>query len=204
MNDAQLTLRTPALVLATLVACASQPPGGNVEAPSLAGRYQSDCLPQPQADGSTQYARLDFELTDDTWTLDYLVHGDAACSARLVGVHIEGPYEVGEPAPGLASAYQARFGFSQKTITPYVDGLVGALSAMGCGATPWQLGQGQDVLEAGCGGFGQYPRSRCEADYDVVELDAEGLQFGARPADNDLCTPDKRPTRLNPAVFRRR
>lgn len=203
MNHAQLILCTTTSALAALAGCASQPPTGS-EAQSLAGRYQSDCLPQPQADGSTQYARLDFDLTDDTWTLDYVVHGDAACTAQLVGVHIEGAYEVGEPAPGLDAAFQARFGFAKKTITPYVDGLAGALAAMGCGTSPWQVGQAQDVLAAGCAGFGQYPQGRCEADYDVVKLDAEGLHFGARPADNDMCTPDKRPTSLNPAVFRRR
>ena len=203
MNYAQLTFCTTTLTLAALTACASQPATGS-EAPSLAGRYQSDCLPQPQADGTTQYARLDFDLSHDTWTLDYVVHGDAACATRLVGVRIEGPYELGEPAPGLEGAFQARFGFAKKTITPYVDGLVGALTAMGCGTTPWQLGQPQDVLEEGCAPFGQYPASRCAADYDVVALDAEGLQFGARPADNDLCTPEKRPTSLNPSVFVRR
>ena len=128
----------------------------------------------------------------------------AACTARLVGVRIEGPYEVGGPAPGLEDTFQARFGFAKKTITPYVDGLVGALAAMGCGSSAWQLGQPQDVLEAGCAAFGQYPASRCAADYDLVKLDAEGLHFGARPADNDMCTPEKRPTRLNPSVFQRR
>jgi hypothetical protein len=203
MNHAQLTLCTTTSALAALMACAGQPTNGS-DAPSLAGRYQSACLPQPQADGTTQYARLDFDLSPDTWTLDYQLHGDAACTARLVGVRIEGPYEVGGPAPGLEDTFQARFGFAKKTITPYVDGLVGALAAMGCGSSAWQLGQPQDVLEAGCAAFGQYPVSRCAADYDLVKLDAEGLHFGARPADNDMCTPEKRPTRLNPSVFQRR
>ncbi len=172
--------------------------------PDLAGRYASACLPAPQADGSTQYYSLDFTLTASEWAVDYVVHADPACSSKLVTVHIEGPYEVGEPRADLPGVHDARFAFTRKTITPHVQPLADALSSMGCGAAPWQVDQAEDVFEGGCAGFGQYPRSRCEADHDLVKLDGDRLQFGARPADNDLCTPDKRPTALNPLIFQRR
>ena len=38
---------------------------------------------------------------------------------------------------------------------------------------------------------------------DLLALDASGLRFGVRPPDNDMCTPDKTPTALLPAVIRR-
>ncbi|MEO0876216.1 MAG: hypothetical protein AAFY48_16580, partial [Bacteroidota bacterium] len=41
----------------------------------------------------------------------------------------------------------------------------------------------------------------CNEDHDLLSLDEEGLlYFGERPADNNMCTADRRPTALTPAV----
>lgn len=201
MNCIQLTL-TP-MALATLLACGGAQPAAPGGAQGLPGDYRSDCLAAPTADGGTQYTRLDFAIAEATWAVDYTVHGDAACTSPLVTVHIEGPYELGAPVAGMEGVIEARFGFTEKKITPHVEALAGALASMGCGSGTWTAGEGQNVLETGCAGFGQYPRSRCEADFDLVKVTPEGVQFGARPADNDMCTPAKRPTALNPVLFRR-
>jgi len=37
----------------------------------------------------------------------------------------------------------------------------------------------------------------------VVKVDAASLQFGKRPADNDMCAPEERPAALNPDILRR-
>jgi hypothetical protein len=37
----------------------------------------------------------------------------------------------------------------------------------------------------------------------IVSVDATRLRFGARPADNDLCTPAARPTSLPPLAMSR-
>lgn len=42
---------------------------------------------------------------------------------------------------------------------------------------------------------------RCAADFDLVARSGDRLRFGARPADNDLCTADKRPTALRPMIL---
>jgi hypothetical protein len=59
----------------------------------------------------------------------------------------------------------------------------------------------KEVLDSGCLPLGQYPKADCSADYDLVSLEGSSLQFGARPADNNMCTPDKRPTKLSPVVL---
>jgi hypothetical protein len=164
----------------------------------------SDCTPSPQADGSTQYFRLDFDLTPTEWALDYVVHGDPACDVPLVTVHIEGPYALERPSDAVAGAWEARFGFTSKTIRPEVDGLRDFLNSLeGCGTADFETGVAQDVYASGCAGFGQYPQASCDADYDLVRLDGDSLFFGARPADNDMCTPEKRPTALSPVANRR-
>ena len=53
-----------------------------------------------------------------------------------------------------------------------------------------------EVLTEGCPGLGQYPKSQCEADYDLVSVSGDDLRFGSRPADNDMCSADKRPKAL--------
>ncbi|MEZ4249557.1 MAG: hypothetical protein R3B99_15115 [Polyangiales bacterium] len=172
--------------------------------PNVAGRWVSDCLPSPQADGSTQYFRLDFELTVDAWDLDYVVHADDACEIPLVTVNIVGPYAFERPSDAVAGAWEARFGFTSKTIRPEVDGLRDFLNSLeGCGSADFETGVAQDVFATGCAGFGQYPADACAADYDLVRVEGDVLQFGARPADNDMCTPEKRPTALSPVANRR-
>jgi hypothetical protein len=60
------------------------------------------------------------------------------------------------------------------------------------------------VLTAGCLGLGQRPGSSCSADHDLISLAADGLHFGQRPADNDMCTPERRPAALSPLALQRR
>lgn len=206
--------RSSALFVALALAACQPSPGpvaldattgsDSGRAPALAGSYSSACLPSPQADGSTQYLRLDFGLTETRWDLDYIVHADDACSVRLLTVAIAGPYSIERPSSVVEGAWEARFGFDTKTVRPEVDGLRDYLNTLEpCGAGEFETGVAQDVFGAGCPALGQYPQARCAADYDLVRLDAEGLHFGARPADNDMCEPARRPTALGLVVQRR-
>ncbi len=172
--------------------------------PALTGRWVSACTPAPQADGSVQHFALDFDLTDDRWTLDYTVFGDDACETELVTVNIHGAYELGAPSNAVDGAWEARFGFDDKTITPHVDGLAQMLNGLeACGGGEFTVGTPQSVYDVGCPGFGQYPREMCGADYDLVHLDGDTLRFGERPADNNMCEPDRRPQALSPVTLSR-
>jgi len=141
------------------------------------GKWNSDCVGQPQADGTTQHLDLAFDISDDRWAMDYSTYGDD---------------------------HEAIFRFDSKTITPHVDGVAQALGSMGCGRGAWAVGVGQDVLESGCAGFGQRPKAVCGADYDLIAVEGHDLHFGARPADNDMCTAEKRPTALSPLAMHRK
>jgi len=189
------SLLFPALLALSTNACnAQQAP----VAPTVTGQWASSCFASPQADGSTAYARLALTGTDPNhWSLDYTLHGDAQCSAKLVTISIHGDYDVLEPSKTVPNAWDARFGFDDKTITPFVQPLADALGAAKCGTAPWQVGVAQSVYAGGCTAFGQYPKSQCEADYDLLSVDGTTLHFGNRPADNDMCAPEKRPTQLS-------
>lgn len=197
---------TSFVVLASVVACSPGAPAApaGAPAPAIEGHWASACTPSPQADGSTQYLVLDFVIGKSDWKLDYVVHADAACTTKLVTVAIDGDYALDRPSNTVANAWEARFAFAHKTITPHVDGLVAALTGAKCGAKPWKVGEAQDVYEAGCAAFGMYPKATCSADYDLVSLDGAALHFGARPKDNDMCTAAKRPTAIGPLALARR
>lgn len=171
--------------------------GGESVPPSLAGDWSSACFDA----GDGTFARLDFALTATDWDLDYGVFGDGACRVPLVTVRIEGPYLLTGPSASVQGAWEGQFSFDTKTITAHADPLVTALERAGCGSRPWAIDEAQSVAEEGCAAFGQYPVDACPADYDLVARDGDTLYFGVRPADNDMCTPERRPTELSPLAL---
>lgn len=189
----------------TLAACGGTSTQEETMGPVIIGVWESPCMAQAQADGSTLYAKLVFDITADIWAIDYSTFGDDGCGSSLMTVNITGPYVIGAPSEVVDGAYDGEFGFSGKTITPHNEGMVGFLSSLdGCGEGDWTVGQAKDIYRTGCAALGQYPEQDCSADYDLVALMDGNLRFGARPADNDMCSPDKRPTALSPMILTRR
>lgn len=169
-------------------------------APDLTGRWKSACTPMSASQGFG----LDFDISRSTWSVDYTVFADAACSAKFITVRIEGPYELGAASTSVVGAFDAKFGFAKKSVTPHLAAAADFLaSANGCGAAGFTPGQETDISASGCPGLGQRPIAACSADYDIARLEGDVLTFGARPTDNDMCTPDKRPTSLSEVSSKR-
>jgi hypothetical protein len=193
-----------AAVLASLgaltAACGnSQPAAQPSGAPDIAGKYRSACTPN----GNQRFV-LDFDIRKDSWGLDYIVYGDDSCAQKFLTVRIEGPYEVDGASDAVTSANDAVFRFTKKTVTPHAAAAVGFLeSEQGCNIKGFKEGEATDIGQTGCAALGQRPIAQCGADYDLVQVDAEGIRFGDRPQDNDMCTPEKRPKALSPLVSRR-
>jgi hypothetical protein len=174
---------------ATVADAAPVKPG----APDITGRWKSACTPM----SATQGFVLDFDIAKSTWGVDYTVFADSACSTKFITVRIEGPYELGAASRSVAGAFDAKFGFTKKTVTPHLAAAADFLaSANGCGTSGFTAGQAKDISAAGCAGLGQQPIAACSADYDIAKLEGDVLTFGSRPADNNMCSPDKRPTSL--------
>jgi hypothetical protein len=79
-----------------------------------------------------------------------------------------------------------------------VPEIVAGMGMADCGLT---LNLETDISETGCAAWA--PVAVCGEDHDLLALTDEGLHFGVRPADNDMCTADKVPTALLPAVVLR-
>lgn len=193
-------LFTLGLGLAACSGTPSAPSTPTTKAPDLVGRWRSACTPQNDVQAFT----LDFTIQADRWAVDYVVYGDKACSARFVTAHVEGPYTLGAPSAVAPGAYEGRFAFSKKTVTPHGAAAVAFLASdAGCKLDGFADGVARDIGETGCPGLGQRPLAACPADHDVVQVDGDRLTFGSRPADNDLCTEAKRPKALSPVSSRR-
>lgn len=161
-------------------------------AADLNGTWTGPCFASPQGDGS--YNQLTFRMTTTDWDLDYGAFGDDACTAKFLTVNIQGPYELGSASSVAPGAREGKFGFATKTVTPHMDAAVGVINGA-CGVTDAAVGEPFD-LSAGCAGLGAYPIQECGSDYDIVMLSGDTLHFGSRPADNNMCTPDKRPSKF--------
>jgi hypothetical protein len=168
--------------------------------PAIAGRWQSACtVASPQ-----QVFRLRFELTDRAWQVDYVAYGDAACASELLTEHVEGGYRLIARSPSVAGAWTGEFAIARRTVVPRSDAAAQFLaSAQGCGRPGFAAGQVTDILAAGCAGLGAHPQAQCPAEHDLVVLERDTLRFGARPADGNLCSEDRRPTAPSPVVLTR-
>jgi hypothetical protein len=192
-------IRTSAFAL-LMPACGGSGPAAEALEPtgaSLAGVWESACVDP----GNGQAFQLTFDLTATDWTLDYTAFGDARCEQPNLTVHIEGPYTLGAASKAVEGAREGKFGFARKFVTPHTEGAAGFLP-QACGGGTFAVGGSTDIT-AGCAGLGAYPIEKCATDHDIVHLAGNVLRFGARPADNDMCSPEKRPTALGAPLNRK-
>ncbi len=148
----------------------------------------------PNPDGSVSYLVRDFTLTNDSWKLLLSAYGDESSEqSKLFTAQVEGHYRVTGHSEA-AGADEAEFDFEKVTFTPFADFFIGMLNNAKSGNSDWKVGESQDVSNTGALFFApvsQYPR-----EYDLLKLDGSNLYFGQRPADNNMGSPEKRPTQV--------
>lgn len=172
---------------------------------ALEGRWVSPtCESSPGQGGSTTYFTRDFTLTKTDWSLAFSLFGDAACTQKLATIDIGGGYSILSDSARVPGAREATFSFGRRTVVAEAKGFADFLGSTSCGAKPWVVGAKQDLLASGCAELGARPLAQCGSDNDVVKVDGDRLWFGERPADNDMCSPAKRPQSLGGRAVERR
>jgi hypothetical protein len=193
-------MRIALLLIPVLTACGPKSPPDTTTTPTeeltpteadLEGRWRSDCVDP----GTGQGFDLEFDISRESWALDYTAYGDVACEVPFLTVHIEGPYDLLDASTDVEGARQGNFHFAERTVTPHMDMAVDFLTEA-CGVENFASGEATDILAEGCPGLGAYPVQSCSTDHDIVIRDGDTLTFGARPANNDMCTPENRPEAL--------
>ncbi len=160
---------------------------------SLVGRWRSS-VPEPiaSANGSAIYLTRNFELSERAWTIRFTVSADGAGDTPLFSGRNSGTYQAtdGQLPSG---AFAAEFAFDMRELTAHTDAIATSLTAAGCGTGPWGVGVAQQVYPAGCTPFRVFPQAICPQEFDLVRLQDGNLTFGVRPADGNLCAPERRP-----------
>jgi hypothetical protein len=191
----------PAAVVLFAAACASQSPEQAQDPErqtlqTLSGVYVS-AAPEPWYGG---YGTRRFEFDDGQWSLVFDFALDPQMTQRVFTFRTYGPYQVLDRSAAEPRAFEAVFTESAKFVTWYPDNpaMIQQFGMANCGLEP---GREQDISVSGCAGWP--PVSACGEDHDLFGLDAAGgLLFGVRPPDNNMCTPDRRPTQLLAPVVR--
>jgi hypothetical protein len=194
MNRLCISLAT--LTLAAGCATTGGASGTQVKTKDLKGSWTSAvCEAMPaNPDGSRTYFKRRFTLTEREWKLNFETFGDAGCTARLFTARFEGPYSLGKDSEKVAGATEGDFAFGRTFMTAHVQPVADWFQGAKCGTGAWKVGEEQETSATGC--VFLKPVTACGMDHDVVKVEGDRLFFGQRPADNDMCTPDKRPTAL--------
>lgn len=165
---------------------------------ALSGTWASPA-PEPWYGG---FGTRRFTFSAGSWALEFRHALDPAMQRPTFTFRTHGPYAVQGPA-SVPGAFAAVFFEDRKLVTLHTAdaGLAAAMGLAGCGLV---VGQEVDVSATGCGGW--KPVAVCREDHDLLAPGAPGdttrLHFGVRPRDNDMCTAERRPTALLPAVVR--
>jgi hypothetical protein len=142
----------------------------------------------------------EFVLADGRWSLTFTHALDPDMIMRTFQFRTGGAYTVGDASEAVPGAYRTVFQEEWKHLTLLTadPALVQAFGMADCGLT---VNLEADIPESGCAAW--RPVADCGEDHDILALDGTGLRFGVRPDDNDMCSADKTPTALLPAVIRR-
>ncbi|MCI4670338.1 MAG: hypothetical protein MRZ79_19530 [Bacteroidia bacterium] len=195
----RIIISTLALIIILMASCTSEAQLSSMDEmkaklQSLSGTYQDL---QPYAYGDAFGQRV-FTFEKGTWSLDFTLGLDSKLENKLFSFRTFGTYKVGEASKVVEGAFEALFLEEKKFLTLHAtdSGLISAFGFTACGLTP---GQETDISQSGCALWASV--AACNEDHDLLSLDEDGgLRFGVRPADNNMCSPERRPTQLTPAV----
>ena len=197
-----------ALLLSALAACSSSsgaeephPDAAYADADELATLSGTFASPAPEPWGDQVWATREFHFDRGTWSLRFELGLDPQLSRKVFRFRTEGTYDLLAPSSVVAHAYEAVFHEERKLVTLLTDdpALAQGFGLSGCGL---EVGVERDVSVEGCALW--KPVAVCGDDHDLLaHQKPDRVFFGVRPADNDMCTPDRRPRALLPAVVRR-
>lgn len=162
---------------------------------NASGTYRS-AAPEPWYGG---FGTREFVFANGQWQIVFTHALDPDMTTRTFVFRTGGAYDIVGPNETVEGAFNGTFFEEWKHVTLLTDNpeIVAAMGLADCVLT---YNLETDISEAGCAAW--RPVSVCGEDHDILAMTDVGLQFGVRPADNDMCTADKRPTELLPVVAR--
>jgi hypothetical protein len=147
--------------------------------------------------GNGSFATREFKLTNKTWELVFTIWADKELKTPLVAMNFSGPWKETGDSKSVPGAREATFEFDKKTITLKAKDAAKGFGMDSCGL---EVGKAKDVSKTGCSFVASVEKYGKE--FDLLERDGDKLFFGARPADGNMGSEDKRPTNLGAALMK--
>lgn len=163
------------------------------------GRYSIGCQFAFEAAGAKIFETGTYEGTGSSYELTFHFFVDEGCTAPFVTFMSKGDF-VTRPSPKVPGALEFDATWTGRTMRADSDASLPLLNAQ-CGTPPWSVGQTQEIFARGCAAAGFRPSSECSHDFDLLKIDGNTFSFGQRPADNNMCTPDRRPSAVSQVVW---
>lgn len=163
---------------------------------NLSGTYTDA---KPYAYGHAWGKRV-FTFDKGKWTLNFTLALDPDMKMQIFQFRTFGTFKVQDKSIKETDTYNALFYEERKFLTLKTsdENLIKAFGFAPCSMTK---DVEMDISEKGFSGWKSV--TECPGDNDLLSLDKEGkLYFGNRPQDNDMCSPEKRPTSLTPPVVK--
>ena len=190
------TTAAAALALATLADPSSAESFlGAAEIEAASATYRS-AAPEPWYGG---FGTREFVFADGRWQLTFTHALDPAMTMRTFEFRTGGPFEIVGASQTVEGAFDGTFVEAWKHVTLLSEN-ADVIAGMGMADCDLTYNLETDISETGCAAW--RPVAVCGEDHDLIAMTEAGVQFGVRPADNDMCTPGKRPTALLPMVAR--
>jgi len=163
--------------------------------PDLSGTWKSGCETLSLSQGEKMTLVRTFTNTAKEWALDFVVYEDATCAKPFFTARSSGLYSLGKASAKVPGATEIEFSITSRKLTPHSADAAQFLS-LACGGLDWDVGTSHDALKSGCHGLGMPASNQCQAESDLVKRDGKALYLGQRPANGEVCSPDRRPTAL--------
>jgi hypothetical protein len=156
---------------------------------TLRGTYVSTA-PEPWYGG---FGTREFVFADGQWSLIFTRALDPAMTQRTFQFRTGGPFEITTPSATVPGAHEGTFheDWKRLTLLTTIPEVIAGMGMADCGLTP---NLEADISVTGCAAWPSV--ADCGKDFDLLAMDGAGLYFGQRPNDNDMCTPEGRPTAL--------
>lgn len=186
----------PVRLIATYPSAAQSASAPSVTADRLVGSWKS---PKAESAGPDVFSTREFHFTPERWRVEAKFYSDQATRKPLFSFVAEGPYTLADASSQIAGASEATFSFDKKSLTLLTSDRA-ALSRFRFESCGLKENTPSDISAGGCSFFA--PIASCRQEYDLVQLEGDGLRLGVRPADRDMCSPAKRPKALGAPVVR--
>lgn len=190
-------MKSNIFILFVLLSASAFAQGSKMALQNLSGTYKS----QSAEDwGRGTYGMREFSFDNGKWTLNFILALDPEMKNQVFEFRTYGTYKVLGKSNAV-EAYEAVFYEDKKYVTLKTanEQLIAGFGLADCGLI---TNVEKDISEDGCA---IWPAVKdCMEDHDLLAMDENGnLFFGVRPADNNMCTADRRPTALLPPVTAR-